>query len=368
MSDLPQTQTMQNDHDLTSRAADRADPPPAQRRVRRTRARPPFRESLKVRTAILIPSYNRPEDLRYTLSRVLPVLGPDVGLLIVDDASTDPEQWRLLDELAASSEQVAVVRLQERHGCTRARKAALERLDSEYVILLDDDSYFASVSEHLVTRIAARFEADPALAIQAFSVFIPTSEGPPQSEHGVLEDSQLMSWFINCGCAFRMSAYRQIGGYRDEFDSPYGEELDVALRVMEAGWFIRHYAEPRIIHHRSSTARSVAANARGKTKNYLRIAWWYHPPWFAACYSVYLFARILALEWRNGGSCPGVWRGLLEFAGEWTRGLQRRSMQGRTIKLTYGLRHHTILATDEAEGLAAYSWPRFFYDALFRKR
>ena len=70
---------------------------------------------------ILIPTLDRPDDLTRTLGHVLPLLDAQLGLILVDDASTDPDHRMLLDATARHPH-VRVVRLQRQHTFSLRRR------------------------------------------------------------------------------------------------------------------------------------------------------------------------------------------------------------------------------------------------------
>lgn len=321
----------------------------------------------EVGTVVLIPTHNRPEDLRRTVSRVLPMLNAGAQLVIVDDASTDDDQLRLLDRLEQEHAYVSVVRLPVQSGCTRARRVVLEELSCDYVVMLDDDSHFVNVPADLAEVIARRFEEEPELAVQAFPVYVRSAEDRFAEEFRPVADRQIVSWFVNCGCAMRTSAYRAVGGYRPEFASPYGEELDLSLRMIEAGWIIRKFAQPEVRHYRSNISRNSEQNVRGWSLNYLRLAWWYHPIWFALLFSTFHIGRQLVHELRKCRRCTGTLRGLIDFARECRSGVQRQPLSGRTLKVAYGLRQRDVRHPDGVAALSERSWLSILGDILSRR-
>ena len=315
--------------------------------------------------ALLIPTLDRPDDLARTLSHVLPLLDARLGLVLVDDASTDPAHRVLLDGIAGHPH-VRLVRLEARHGCTRARKVVLETLDVPYVFMLDDDSYFTGATRADLEAVLDRFRAEPRLAAQAFPCYVPSRDASMDAVRARVYDGRMVSGFINCACAVRMEAYHDIGGYRAEFDSPYGEERDLCIRLMDRRWTIRQFLEPTVEHHQSVAARDKQHNARGNALNYFRFIWWYHPAWLALPYTVSTFVKLLGNGLRHGQSISGALVGTADFVREAAHGLPHRRVRSETLKVFYSLKRRTALTAQEVNAIKKHTWVRVFYEQLVR--
>jgi GT2 family glycosyltransferase len=101
---------------------------------------------------------------------------------------------------------------------------------------------------------------DPAVGILAFrSVNFHTGEiekwaFPWKNKKRPNQEEFETTWFIGVGHAFRKEVYDKVGLYRDYF--PYGhEELDLSLRVVDAGYKIVYFPKAEIYHKKSPTSR-----------------------------------------------------------------------------------------------------------------
>src|SRR5690606_18377824 len=90
---------------------------------------------------VLIPTFNRPHELKACVESILPVLNDEARVVVIDDASDDDEQRAYLQALSDSGDPVAVVPLIQKHGCTRARMTVLDETTADYAVILDDDAY-----------------------------------------------------------------------------------------------------------------------------------------------------------------------------------------------------------------------------------
>ncbi|HKD36694.1 MAG TPA: glycosyltransferase family 2 protein [Pirellulales bacterium] len=101
-------------------------------------ARPPRGETL---VSVVLPVFNELHVLRTLLGRVrqaLQMLGVRSEIVFVDDGSTDGS-GRMLDEMAARSEQVRVVHFSRNFGHQAAVQAGLRFARGDAVVLMDSD-------------------------------------------------------------------------------------------------------------------------------------------------------------------------------------------------------------------------------------
>lgn len=312
---------------------------------------------------LLIPTLDRPDDLRLTLEHVIPLLDARLRLILVDDASTDPEHMRLLAEVRRECAFVEVIRHETRQGCTRARKRVLDTLQTDVVIMLDDDSHFVHVTRAEIDLLIERFAQEPRLGAQALPCFVPSRDANLDAVLERVYDGRLVSGFINCACAVRMEAYHDIGGYCEAFDSPYGEERDLCLRLLEHNWTIRQYASPAVVHYQSAISRNKEHNAAGNALNYFRFIWWYHPVWFALPYSVSTLLKLIRNGLRYGQSLRGVTSGTIQFLRETPR-LRRRPVRPETLRIFYSLKRRTATSSTELATIEQHSWTRVLLEQI----
>lgn len=311
----------------------------------------------------LIPTLNRPNDLRVTLENILPLLDDNLGLVLVDDASTDAEHQKLIRRIQSESKYVSVVRLAHRHGCTRARKHVLNELDVPFVIMLDDDSHPATTAKADIEAILNRFRADPSLAAQALPCFIPRRHNSLRDVVEKVYDGRFVGSFINCACAIRTSAYHEVGGYAEEYESPYGEERDLSIRLLDKGWTIRQYNSPAIIHQQTLVSRNAVQNARGNAVNYLRFIWWYHPSWIAIPFAVSTIVKLIGHGLKRDQSLKGTLLGFADFIREFRGVRKRKPVRASTLKLFYGLKSRTLTHPDELVALGRMPWYKIVFGA-----
>ncbi len=153
---------------------------------------------------------------------------------------------------------VRLVRLEQNAGVAGGRNAGLAACAGDIVLFLDDDGWYpdaAALGEH----VAARFAADPQLAVLSFRVVDETG-GPggrwlvPRLRAGDPLRSSAVTTFAGGVCGIRRAAYLEAGGLPEAFF--YGhEETDLAWRLMELGYRLEYDAAAVAGHPAVSNAR-----------------------------------------------------------------------------------------------------------------
>lgn len=93
--------------------------------------------------SIVMPVYNRPEELRVMIDSVIANTYSDWELLCVDDGSDD-ETKGILEHYAASDNRIKnIVRDIEPKGAQTCRNLGFDKSKGEFVIFADSDDYFA---------------------------------------------------------------------------------------------------------------------------------------------------------------------------------------------------------------------------------
>jgi dolichol-phosphate mannosyltransferase len=113
-----------------------------------------------VRALVCLPTYNERENLEPMLRALHEVLGPDDGVLVIDDASPDGT-GELADRLAGELGFVDVLHRERKEGLGPAYVAGFRRAlagDADYVLELDCD--FSHDPQDVPRLLAAAAEAD----------------------------------------------------------------------------------------------------------------------------------------------------------------------------------------------------------------
>lgn len=173
----------------------------------------------------------------------------DFDIHVVDNASTD----RTSQRIKACFPKTKVIRLTQNRGSV-AKNAALSQALGRFVVFLDDDSYPLPGS---IVRMIRHFESDARLGAANFTITLPD---------GRQECSAYPNVFIGCGVGFRRRALRAVGGLPDDFFMQ-AEEYDLSLRLMEAGYTVRTFADLHVTHLKTPQARISSRTLRLDVRN-----------------------------------------------------------------------------------------------------
>jgi hypothetical protein len=198
-------------------------------------------------SCVILTMGDRPAEVNRAIDSVLAQRGPQVELVVVGNGT----------ELTGLPAGVRTVSLPENIGVTGGRNVGVEACGGDVVLFLDDDGWYPDTG--LAAHVAAKFTADPALAVLSMRVVDPDG-GPsarwhvPRLRAGDPGRSSVVTTFLGGASAIRRSAYVAAGGYPDVFF--YGhEETDLAWRLMDRGYRLEYDATARMCHHSLPNAR-----------------------------------------------------------------------------------------------------------------
>lgn len=152
---------------------------------------------------------------------------------------------------------VTTLRLAENAGVAGGRNAGVDACAGDVVLFLDDDGWYPD--EGLGEHVAARFAADPRLAVLSFRVVDPDG-GPgarwhvPRLRASDPDRSSEVTTFAGGACAIRRSVYLQAGGLPEQFFYAH-EETDLSWRLLELGYRLEYDSAARMCHPAVPNAR-----------------------------------------------------------------------------------------------------------------
>lgn len=204
----------------------------------------------KVRFSVIVPVYNRVDEVRDLLDSLKRQTLKNFELVIVEDGSTQP-----CEEVVKNVPDLRVRYFyKENEGRSIARNYGLERAVGDYFIFFDSDcvipeDYFAVLSREL--------DANPADCF-----------GGPDSAHSSFTSTQkainfAMTSFLTTGgirggkvslekfvprtfnMGFSRKVYERVGGFREMFS----EDIDMSTRIRNAGFSIV-LIRPAYVYHK----------------------------------------------------------------------------------------------------------------------
>jgi GT2 family glycosyltransferase len=201
--------------------------------------------------SIVVPTLNRPEALRSTVSALMGLdYEPSAYEIIVVDDGSESDARLALDAASDTRHRLAVYR-QERLGVATARNAGARRASGEILLFCDDDIVLdpACLNQLLETRSAHRgalingavdFAPGPLHALEqtAFGRFRIALERSFRATEGFprYEDACVVMPALNASnLAVDRDAFWRLNGFDQDFPAAGAEDLEFSLRAGEAG-------------------------------------------------------------------------------------------------------------------------------------
>ena len=223
--------------------------------------------SARLSSAVVIPSYARPERLRGCLEALMGDPAADFSVVVVDDGSPEP----LAPVCAAFGERVRCLR-QENRGPAAARNAGVAASGADFVAFTDDDclpeagwvgalrAAWAGEERRLVGgRVENALPGNRySSASQALCDYLYRYFGAETGDAPFFTSN-------NMGCS--RARFERLGGFDERFPLAAGEDRDFGMRWRDAGGELR-FAAGALVGHRHELGplgfwRQHAAYGRG---------------------------------------------------------------------------------------------------------
>jgi GT2 family glycosyltransferase len=214
---------------------------------------------MALKVSILIPCYGRPNELRDALRHVLLQDFEDLEVIVVDDGTPNDSIREVVDEFPT----VQYRRPPKNLGLIGARNFGAELCQGEYIINLDDDSWFIETDG--VSKSVAIMDSDPTIGVLALNIGLRGTGY--RWELDLAPDC--MPFYTGCGNVYRRSILAKVGPYMAEFWRQ-GEESERSMRIMDAGYKILSAPSIRVFHDQSPINRDPAKHIALTAVNYLR--------------------------------------------------------------------------------------------------
>jgi glycosyltransferase involved in cell wall biosynthesis len=198
------------------------------------RADPDREPALRPDVTVVVPTRNRAAYLPRCVAAVLGQQGVTVELIVVDDASTD-ETPAVLDRMRDGC--VRVVRVEERHGVSKARNLGIALASAPWIAFLDDDDLWAP---HKLRRQLDAAEAAKADFVCGAAVVVDEENAVVRYGHapdpGTLARDLLVRNVVPGGCSnviARTSLVTRLGGFDPRLTQL--ADRDLWIRLAQVG-------------------------------------------------------------------------------------------------------------------------------------
>ncbi len=217
--------------------------------------------------SILIVTWNRREALRRSIESAFAQSHPAIEVVVVDNASSDGSA----EEVRREFPQANLVVSDRNLGCPSGRNLGFRHCHGEFIYCLDDDGW---LKPDAVEQAVRRAKSDPRLAVVMSRIHETTAGGVVRQLPEHRNEPVYQASFCG-GCSLiRRAAIEQVGAFPEDFFRQ-AEEEDLAIRLLDAGWFC--FLEPQSImfHAPSPVGRNSKAflyyGLRNTNKTGLRV-------------------------------------------------------------------------------------------------
>ena len=208
---------------------------------------------MKMRFSIIIPVYNRPQEVDELLESLCVQTLKDFEVVVVEDGSTEKcdtvcEKYK--DRLALS------YHFKPNSGPGPSRNFGAERSQGEYLIILDSD---VIVPENYLETVQQELDREPCDAFggpdRAHASFTPIQKAINYSmtsfftTGGIRGGKKKMDKFYprSFNLGIRKNVYEAMGGFAP---MRYGEDIDLSTRIFNGGYSCRLFPEAFVYHKR----------------------------------------------------------------------------------------------------------------------
>jgi GT2 family glycosyltransferase len=238
----------------------------------------------------VLTSFNKKNDVRSNLLALHCQTYPPSEIIVVDNHSQDGTAEMVRKEFS----NVKLIEMpNSSFGACETFNIGFKAATSEFIAIMDDD---VVAPPDWIARIMERFEREPGTTAMISSKVI--EPGMPDSFIDAEKEERYMATFRGCGTIARSDVLRRAGYYDEKFFI-YGNERDLAARVLNLGYRILQYPPAALFH---STPFGMKAGKRS-LYYHVRNFWLYA---FKNCSWADVFRAGLVLTLRGLGLSKGA--------------------------------------------------------------
>ncbi len=190
---------------------------------------------------VIIPTYNNPQ---YLIPCIESLLGHSIQNSYVRIIIINNGHERSLDRIPADGDNIIIYNAKENLGWEGGLKKGLELSDSEFVMFLNDDTYFPNVSSSWLPQTLSVF-ADPKVAAVGPSSNVVTGYQNIFARcHGQMMNTDYLIGFC---MMIRRKYLDEVGGV--DADLPGGDDFDLSMRFTTAGYKLVILRNVFVYHH-----------------------------------------------------------------------------------------------------------------------
>jgi glycosyltransferase involved in cell wall biosynthesis len=204
---------------------------------------------------VVIVTHNRKKILDQAIQSVLKQ-NTSVEIIVMDDASSDGT-GNMMQECFP---QVTYHRSEKSRGPSYQRNEGMQKATSSIVIFLDDDTVLQD--ENTIRKTVEDFDT-PLIGAVAMPVVNILQGNTVRPAPPVRNGTYVVHAFIAAAFAVRKSCFEAIGGFRESYFY-MGEEGDLCIRMLNAGWYVKAGSASPVYHLQPAGRTSFAADFYGR--------------------------------------------------------------------------------------------------------
>ena len=312
--------------------------------------------------SVIIVSFNRAAELAEALRSIFAQGYPAVEVLVADNGSSDGSAEMVEREFPAA----VVMKLKENLGACAGRNRALEGAHGKYVFQIDSDATIEP--RGAFSSMVERFEKEDDLGIIFTRIEDPATGQVYRQGYGQRYlDREFYTWrFHGCAAMIRREAITAAGYYLPEEFFRAGEENDLSVRVLDAGYNIL-YMPGVVAHHKlSPKERDTREIVFLTVRNNIRVAWKHFPLSRALAVTAWRPLHYLAVG-LAAGDLGGIPRFFGIIVGQLDAIRRRKPMARRTLEVIDALTIEPALTVEAMRALRA-DPPHVKFTDLVRRR
>ena len=229
--------------------------------------------------SVIIPVYNRPEELRELLQSLSKQHYDDLEVVVIEDGSSVGSS-HVINSFSSILELRYIV--QENAGQGFARNKGMKSATGDFFVILDSDvilpeDYLQKLSKAIAKRDLDAFGGPDAAdedfsALQKAMDFAMTSFWTTGGIRGKMKDPSKYQ-----ARGFNMGVSRKVFEKTDGFVDPNkGEDIEWSIRIKKAGFKLELVQEAFVYHKRKNTIKSFAKQAFSFGRNRVNVSR-FHP-------------------------------------------------------------------------------------------
>ncbi len=243
------------------------------------------RARLRPTVAAVMTSWNKKDWVRKNLRSQMAQTTPFDQIIVVDNCSNDGSIEMIRSEFPSVH---LIVMPHTRYGACETFNIGFKNASTDYIAILDDD---VELTPNWLETVLERLAVEPVTTAMISSKVVEPEEPDWYTNHPEVNRERYMATFRGCATLARRDVLEACGYYDEDFFI-YGNERDLAARVMNRGYRILQYPKAVVRHG------TPFGMKKGRRSLYFHVRnlWWYFFKHVAFADIAHFFAIQLALK------------------------------------------------------------------------